>query len=74
MAKQAVVIPPRPDQRGPAPPRPHMVFTIGRQRYKMEINARITPLPDHAAEAVPIDRKRACRNTPRLAARDETLN
>jgi hypothetical protein len=57
MAKQPVVIPPRHDRGDPAP-RPQMIFTIGRQRFKIEINAKITPLPDDVGEVVPIDRKR----------------
>jgi hypothetical protein len=58
MAKQPVVIPPRRDRGDSAPPRRQMIFTIGRQRFKIEINAKITPLPDDVGEVVPIDRKR----------------
>jgi hypothetical protein len=56
MVKKLVVIPARAGQRDPAPSSRHVIFLIGNQRYKIEINTTITLLPNRAAEVIPIDR------------------
>ena len=58
MVKKPVVIPARAGQRHPAPSRPHVILWIGNQRYKVEINAKITLLPNCGAEVIPIDPNR----------------
>ncbi len=57
MAKEPVIIPSSPNQRDPQAPR-HVIFVIGCQRFKIETNTKITPLPSRSAEVIPIDRKR----------------
>jgi hypothetical protein len=56
MVKKPVVIRARAGLRDPAPSRPHVIISIGNQRYKIEINTKITFLPNRAAEVIPIDR------------------
>ena len=56
MVKKPVVFPARTGQRDPAPSPPHVIFSIGNQRYRIEINTKITLLPNRAAEVIPIDR------------------
>ena len=56
MVKKPVVIPARAGQPDPAPLRPHVIISIGNQRYKIEINTKLTLLPNRAAEVIPIGR------------------
>ena len=48
----------RPELPHLVPPPKYVTFSIGPHRYKIEINAKITPVPDRPAHVIPIDRER----------------
>ena len=57
MAKEPVVIPARPEPPHLVPPPKYVIFSIGPHRYRMEILAKITPVPNQPAQVIPIDGK-----------------
>lgn len=57
MAKEPIVIPARPEPAHLFPTPKYVIFSIGPHRYKIEINAKITPVSDRPGQLIPIDRE-----------------